>query len=68
MTGCYFTSWGWRTRGRLDCIYSERKSVGAETREEGGIQGCARAWLSQRPGQLREGIYIYIFHSNCSKP
>lgn len=59
MTGCYFTSWGWRTRGRPDCSYSERDlKAGAEAGEEGGLQGLldARDWLLQRPRQLREGL------------
>lgn len=58
MTGCYFTSWGWRTRGRPDCSYSEDSMAGAETGEEGGMQGCDRAWLPQRPVRLGERLKV----------
>lgn len=48
--------------GRLHCSYSEKDSMAeTETRKEGGIQGCDRAWLPQRPGQLREGLYVNQF-------
>lgn len=43
MTGCYFTNWGWRTRGRPDCSYRE------------GLEGWGRVW-GGGGRQGREGL------------
>lgn len=46
----------WQAR---DCSYSEKVSMaGAETEEEDIMQDYDRAWLPQRPVQLRKGLYI----------
>lgn len=43
-----------------DCSYSEKVSMaGDETKEEEDVvQDYDRAWLPQRPVQLRKGLYI----------
>lgn len=47
---------GWQAR---DCSYSEEVSMaGAETVEEDVTQDYDRAWLPQRPVQLRKGLYV----------